>query len=81
LCVDFLLVDFLDDDFLVVLDAVEVLAAGAEAAVAVAEGAARAPRLKADATTATMRVFKEFSREESGRADCSASQRGPGDHG
>jgi hypothetical protein len=59
----------------------EVLAAGAEAAVAEVEGAARAPRLKADATTATIRVFKKFSRGECERADCSAAQRARRDGG
>ncbi len=37
---------------------VEVLAIGAEPAAAGAEGAARAPMLKAEAMTAAMRVFK-----------------------
>jgi hypothetical protein len=59
--VDFL-VAFLVDFLLVleagVLDIVELLAIGAEAEAAGAVVAAKAPMLKAEAMTATMRVFK-----------------------
>jgi hypothetical protein len=58
------LVDFLVDFLLVLEEAmVELLAIGAEAEAAGAEVAAKAPMLKADATTAAMRVFKSILRK------------------